>query len=72
MSNSARFEVGRFTTDNTGEYTCTASNTYGTVSKKIIVHARQPAIPPRVEVTPKRIEALEGDNLLIQAAYIVS
>lgn len=45
---------------------------YGTVSKRIVVNARKPAVPPKVVVNPKRIEALEGDNLAIEASYIVS
>jgi len=70
QSNTARFEIGRFTDDNTGEYTCIASNAYGTVSKIIRVKSRQQGIPPHVGINPKIVEGIEGGFLSIQAQFI--
>ena len=69
----ATFHISHFTADNAGKYVCIAENEYGErATKEFYVNLVSTGQAPSILVEPKRIEAVEGSSLTINASYTVS
>lgn len=69
----ATFHISHFTADNAGKYVCVAENEYGErATREFYVNLVSSGQAPSIVVEPKRIEAVEGSSLTINASYTVT